>query len=267
MNRIFGLLLVALAVLVIIVFFANPELIETVWFWLVGFIGYIIYFSRKGLKSLKNLFKNDRPTPFALTPETNKSPSGKNKEREELLKNLPETDPETWEFLASSELTLLRYLDDGNTSLGLLYLGKQFFCYTLEDTHRDEKLPGGTRIPEGKYPLSFNPSLTELTKRYRKRFPWFEYHIEIKNIPNYELVYIHIGNSHQDTRGCILLADGVNTGSSEKMVTHSQRAFERFYKRIYPKITSQKGLAIKILNEDWMERAGLRQKTLEAVNN
>lgn len=169
--------------------------------------------------------------------------------------------------MASSELTLLRYLDDGNTSLGLLYLGKQFFCYTLEDTHRDEKLPGGTRIPEGTYPLSINRSLTNLTKKYRSRFPWFEYHIEIDGIPNYDLVYIHIGNSHQDTRGCLLIADGVNTGSGEKMVTHSRRAFERFYKKIYPKIASQENLEIKILNEDWIERASLRKKRLVAVTN
>jgi hypothetical protein len=59
----------------------------------------------------------------------------------------------------------------------------------------------------------------------------------------------------------------VNTGSREKMVTHSQRAFERFYKKLYPKIASREELEIKILNEDWMESAGLRQKTLEAVNN
>ncbi|MDN3690024.1 DUF5675 family protein [Cyclobacterium jeungdonense] len=273
MSRIFGLLLVALAILVIVVFLANPELIETVWLWLVGFIGYIIYFSEKGLESLKNLFKKDPAITPPLPPEQNKEhvdtsyPLEKRSEKEAVLKNLPENYPETWELLGGSYLTLLRYLDDGNTSLGLLYLGKQFFCYTLEDTHRDEKVPAGTRIPEGRYPLSVNPTLTDLTKRYRSRFPWFDYHIEINNIPNYDLVYLHIGNSHQDTRGCILLADGVNTGSSEKMVTHSQRAFERFYKTVYPKISSQENLEIKIFNEDWMERAGIRQKSMQdAVN-
>lgn len=273
MNRIFGLLLVALAILVIVVFLANPEIIETVWLWLVGFVGYIIYFSEKGLQSIKSLFKKEPAT-------TTNSPTGKDTkhtdtffplvkpgEKEEVLENFPDNYPETWELLGSSELTLLRYLDDGNTSLGLLYLGKQFFCYTLEDTHRDEKVPAGTRIPEGRYPLSFNPTLTDLTKKYRSRFSWFDYHIEINNIPNYDLVYLHIGNSHQDTRGCILLADGVNTGSSEKMVTHSQRAFERFYKAVYPKISSQENLEIKILNEDWMERAGIRQKSMQAAFN
>jgi hypothetical protein len=93
-----------------------------------------------------------------------------------------------------------------------------------------------------------------LTKKYRNRFNWFSNHIEIKGIPNYDKVYIHIGNSHKDTKGCILIADGVNAGQTEKMILQSQKAYERFYKNIIPKINQNEPMAINILNEEWFER-------------
>lgn len=269
MKRFLGLLFVALIVLVLVLLVTRPGLLQSIWLWLVGFIGYVVYFINRGAKNLLALFKQEpAPSPAVSAQDdaaasdlgkiekSKPEPQGKSP----LLERLPETYPDAWEKLGDTAVTVLRYLDDGTTTLGLLYLGNRFFCYTLEDSHRDLKIPGQTRIPEGRYPLSFNGNLTELTQRYRNRFPWFEFHIEIKNIPNFDLVYLHIGNSHQDTRGCILLADGVNAGSSEKMVSQSQRAYERFYRSIYPRLTSQSSLEITVLNEDWVERAGIRQK-------
>jgi hypothetical protein len=270
MKRFLGLLFIALVVLVLILLVTRPELVQSVWLWLVGFIGYIVYFITSGTKNLLALFKKEPAAPSSQEP-AKKAPkvpdSGNSKDPEKgqpatslPLERLPETHPDEWQELGGTAVTVLRYLDDGNTTLGLLYVGSAFFCYTLEDSHRDKKVAGITRIPEGRYPLSLNANLTELTQRYRKRFPWFDYHIEIKDVPDFDLVYLHIGNSHRDTRGCLLLADGVNAGSPEKLVTHSQRAFERFYRTVYPTLTAQVPQEITIRNENWMERAGIRTK-------
>ena len=134
----------------------------------------------------------------------------------------------------------------------------------MEDTHRDEKVPGGTRIPEGHYKLGINENLSPLTQRYRNRFPWFSHHIEIKEIPNYDKVYVHIGNSHRDTEGCILIADGVNAASTEKMILQSQKAYERFYKMVLPKINQNEPLTINILNENWFEILTKKQQLVNA---
>lgn len=270
MKRFAGLLLLTLVILAIAFFIYNPQVIENIWMWLVGFIGYIIYFLNKGADSIKNLFKKSA---FSDSPEKGKD-SSENVPLTQLRNKQPDlADLESLfnkiqreeESLSQTDLIVLRYTDDGKTTLGLLYVDGRFFAYTLEDTHRDEKISGNTRIPEGRYPLSFNPNLTELTQRYRNRFPWFEYHIEIQNIPNYDLVYIHIGNTHQDTRGCILLADGVNAASAEKMVTHSQKAYERFYQSIYPRVHSNSPLSIRILNEDWIKKANIKSTTSQAI--
>jgi hypothetical protein len=116
------------------------------------------------------------------------------------------------------------------------------------------KIPGNTRIPEGHYRLGIKKENTPLTERYRNRFDWFSNHIEIEGIPNYDLVYIHIGNTHKDTKGCLLIADGVNAANREKMILQSQRAYERFYKIIYPRIVNNEPLAINILDENWIEK-------------
>lgn len=270
MKRFAGLLLLALVILTIAFFIYNPQVIENIWMWLVGLIGYIVYFLNKGADAIKNLFKSPASSgsqgqgkntseKVPLTQLENKEPDISDLER--LINKIQ---PEE-ESLSQTDLTVLRYTDDGQTTLGLLFIDGRFFAYTLEDTHRDEKISANTRIPEGRYPLSINPNMTDLTKRYRNRFPWFEYHIEIQNIPNYDLVYIHIGNSHQDTRGCILLADGVNAASAEKMVTHSQKAYERFYQSIYPRVSSNSPLSIRILNEDWIKKAKIKTTNSQAI--
>ncbi len=268
MNRFVGLLLIALIAVLILVFLSNPELLDKVWLWIIGFIGYIIALGEKGFNSLKTLFRNHPENPegkeIAPVPgiETGpKRPEPIIHEIERILENKPPKG----RFLTESDVTVIRYLDDGDTTLGMLFLNNKFFSYTLEDTHHDEKISGGTRIPEGNYPIELNRNLTDLTKRYRKRFPWFEYHIELKEIPNYSLVYIHIGNTHVDTRGCILVADGVNAANTDKMVTHSQRAFERLYKTLNPKLAAGQKMTLQILNEDWFERVQLVQNPEKAT--
>ena len=81
--------------------------------------------------------------------------------------------------------------------------------------------------------------------------------MEIKEIPNFSLVYIHIGNSHVDTMGCILIADGVNAADPQKMISHSRKAFERFYKTIHPLLNSNRKLTLQLLDEDWIQRSHL----------
>jgi hypothetical protein len=268
MNRFVGLLLIALIAVLVLVFILNPQLLDKVWLWVIGFIGYILALIEKGFNSIKNLFRRDPEKPEgkenAPAPgiETGpKRPEPIIDELERILIN----NPQKGRLLTECDVTVIRYLDDGDTTLGMLFLNNKFFSYTLEDTHNDEKISGDTRIPEGIYPLELNRNLTDLTKRYRKRFPWFEYHIELKEIPNYSLVYIHIGNTHVDTRGCILVADGVNAASTEKMVTHSQRAFERLYKTLNPKLAAGQKMTLQILNEDWFERVQLFQNTEKAT--
>jgi hypothetical protein len=255
MNKLTGLLVLAAVILTVLFFYSNPDILGDIWLWIVGFIGYLIVLFEKGFQRLKRLFENST-SPFSSSEISEKkalSSEGSNVTKQHIIRRAETLLEKPEEIsLPNADITVLRYADDGNTTLGLMFINKSFFAYTLEDTHNDLKIHGNTRIPEGHYQLGIKKENTPLTQRYRNRFDWFSHHIEIEGIPNYDLVYIHIGNTHKDTKGCLLIADGVNAANREKMILQSQKAYERFYKIIYPKIVNNEPLAINILDENWI---------------
>lgn len=80
------------------------------------------------------------------------------------------------------------------STIGNLLIDDQFFCFTLEDVVRDVKIPGQTAIPCGSYEV-----ITNYSARFKKVMPL------LLNVPGFEGVRIHSGNSDKDTEGCILL--------------------------------------------------------------
>lgn len=144
-------------------------------------------------------------------------------------------------------LLLQRYSDSNQSTLGLLFVNKKFFCYTLEDMYNNVKIPGKTRIPAGRYKLGIRKADTPLTLKYRERYPWFKNHIEVLNVPGFTGIYIHIGNTDRDTDGCILVGDSVNNNTiTTGLLSNSTQAFKRLYEHIYPNVEN---LSIEIRDE------------------
>jgi len=80
--------------------------------------------------------------------------------------------------------------------LGVLYIDGAYFCKTLEDAKREKKIAGQTCIKAGFYPLVVNRS-----QRFNRELPL------LQNVPEFEGVRIHAGNTPADTQGCILLGE------------------------------------------------------------
>ncbi|GGF30687.1 DUF5675 family protein [Echinicola rosea] len=264
MKRFIGLLVIAMVLVLILVFITNPELISKIWLYLVGFIGYIVALAEKGFQSIKKTFKNvektkEEPTQKTVT-STSLAPIDPLPEVAHLEQKIQQLEAKMdsanieGQSLAGGTVTVLRYMDDGETTLGLLFLRNKFFAYTLEDTFRMEKVKHETRIPAGKYLLDFNRQLTPMTERYRNRMPWFDFHLEIKEVPDFSQIYIHIGNTHSDTSGCILIADGVSAGLPRSIV-QSTLAYEKFYKIIHGLLQSNEQVTIQVHDEDWIEKS------------
>ena len=81
-----------------------------------------------------------------------------------------------------------------NSTIGNLYIDDVFFCYTLEDKVRDEKIKRETAIPTGMYEIRLT-----MSNRFKKVLPL------LLRVPNFEGVRIHSGNTKDHTEGCILL--------------------------------------------------------------
>lgn len=92
------------------------------------------------------------------------------------------------------ELKLIRDEHTDNSTIGSLYIDGHYFCYTLEDRKRTIKVDGKTCIPSGKYSV-----IIDYSNRFKRNMP------HILNVPGFEGVRIHAGNSATDTSGCILL--------------------------------------------------------------
>ena len=72
-----------------------------------------------------------------------------------------------------------------------------------------------------------------MTERYRAKYPWFTWHIEIMNVPEFENVYVHIGNTEKDTDACVLLGDTANNNVvGDGFVGGSTEAFKRWYLQV-----------------------------------
>lgn len=145
------------------------------------------------------------------------------------------------------QLTLLRYSTSPEATLGFLYQDTQFFCYTLEDTYRAVKVQGETRIPGGIYPVTLRKE-GRLHDLYRKKWGWHQDGmLWVRNVPNFEYVYFHPGNTHENTDGCILVGDTVNNNQVQKgYLSASSVAYSRLYQGVAPYIAASGSVELVI---------------------
>lgn len=126
------------------------------------------------------------------------------------------------------ELLLTRNYKKDKYTIGKLYINGKLFSNTIEDKDRGLtstmteaqikglKVYGETAIPTGTYDIDLNtvsPKFKDRTwaKPYGGKLP------RLLNVKGYEGVLIHVGNTHKDTLGCLLV--GLNTKVG--MVTNS----------------------------------------------
>ncbi len=129
------------------------------------------------------------------------------------------------------KLEVLRFNSQDDFTSGLLFDvtdGRKFLAYTLEDEYREEKVKGETRIPSGTYKITLRTTggfHARYTKKYgdmHKGMLW------VRDVPNFEYILIHTGNTDEHTAGCLLVGDTQKDGFTG--------ASTSAYKRIYPPI-------------------------------
>ena len=136
------------------------------------------------------------------------------------------------------QLEVVRFSSESDSTSGLLFDitgGKRkFLSYTLEDEYRKEKVMHETRIPAGTYEVTlrtvggFHAKYTERYGEMHKGMLW------VRNVPGFEYILIHTGNTDEHTSGCLLLGDTqTNNQTKEGGFTGSST---QAYKRVYPPI-------------------------------
>lgn len=122
-------------------------------------------------------------------------------------------------------------------TIGRLYIDGEYICNTIEDTDRgltqntplseisSKKVYGKTAIPSGTYQVTMNVVSPKFKSRawakpYGGKLP------RLLNVPGFDGVLIHVGNTAEDSLGCILV--GYNTVKGK--VTSSTAAFNKVMK-------------------------------------
>ncbi len=134
---------------------------------------------------------------------------------------------------------------DGCT-LGKMFVDGAFECFTLEDVVREVpgepvstwKVQNQTAIPFGTYDVIVTRSL-----HFGKDLPL------LLNVPGFDGVRIHSGNTAADTEGCILV--GETEGASQ--ISASRAAFGVLFPKIQAAVARGEKVEINII-EDRAER-------------
>lgn len=147
------------------------------------------------------------------------------------------------------ELLLKRIAKKDKYTIGNLYVNGEWFCNTLEDTDRgltqdmslDKikkiKVYGKTAIPTGTYKVN----MSIISPKFKNRVwakPYNGMIPRLENVPGYEGILLHPGNSAENSIGCIL--PGYNTVKGK--VTQSQDTFHK----LMAILTKEKDITITI---------------------
>lgn len=134
------------------------------------------------------------------------------------------------------ELLLERIARRDTYTIGHLSIDGKRFCDTCEDTDRGlrqdlplsvnqaKKRRGITAIPVGRYRVTLDVKSPKYSKK--KQYDFCNGFVpRLINVPAFEGILIHIGNTAADSEGCILVGRNTKVG----MVLESTKTFKALY--------------------------------------
>lgn len=116
------------------------------------------------------------------------------------------------------KITVKRDTWTNKSTTSIVYIDGVQFCYGMEDKDRylennpKDKVYGETAIPRGTYKVIIN-----FSSRFQKLMP------QVLDVPGFDGIRIHPGNSSADTHGCLL----VGLSRTADYVSNSRQAFSK----------------------------------------
>ena len=132
------------------------------------------------------------------------------------------------------ELRLERKWKKEKYTIGNLYVDDVWFCKTIEDKDRGlrqdlplsvnqkRKVKNETAIPTGRYRVTLGVKSPKMSQRPAYDF-CHGYVPRLINVPAFDGILIHIGNTERDSAGCIIVGENRVKGK----VINSTETFKR----------------------------------------
>jgi hypothetical protein len=164
---------------------------------------------------------------------------------------------------------VLRISSGKDSTSGMLFEinnGKRtFLAYTLEDEQRDVKVWGETRIPAGTYKLELRTEGGFHTRYSGKYGAMHKGMIHVQDVPGFEYILWHTGNTDEHTAGCLILGNTQtnNRIAKDGFIGSSVDA----YKFVYPRVAAaiEAGLDVEVTYIDY--DGDIQESTQEPVKD
>jgi hypothetical protein len=153
------------------------------------------------------------------------------------------------------ELEVLRISSESDSSSGLFFDisndKKKFLCYSLEDEYRNDKVMHETRVPAGTYKILLR-KVGGFHAKYTKRYDFHKGMLHVQDVPGFQYILIHTGNTDEHTSGCLILGDSQENNQLIKdgFIGKSRNAYSRVYPAIAAALESGEEVTITYTDYD-----------------
>ena len=153
------------------------------------------------------------------------------------------------------KLEVLRVSSDVDSSSGLVFDvtdGRKFLCYSLEDEFRNDKVKHETRVPAGTYQIQLR-KVGGFNARYAKKYGDFHKGmLHVQDVPGFEYILIHTGNTDEHTSGCLIIGDSQENNQLLKngFIGKSVQAYKRIYTPIAEALENGEEVTITYVDYD-----------------
>jgi len=153
------------------------------------------------------------------------------------------------------KLEVLRVSSESDSSSGLVFDitdGRKFLCYSLEDEYRSEKVMHETRVPAGTYQILLRKE-GGFNARYVKKYGDFHKGmLHVQDVPGFEYILIHTGNTDEHTSGCLIVGDSQENNQLMKngFIGKSVQAYKRIYAPIATALENGEEVTITYVDYD-----------------
>jgi len=141
-------------------------------------------------------------------------------------------------------LTLKEIGSTPNSTGSQLLMDGKPFCFVVEDGYRSKKIKHETRIPAGRYrvvPMKEGKFFYKYSNQFGHAFV-----PHLLDVPGFEFILIHIGNTIKDTSGCILVNRFLGLGTDNNYIGSDSSSV---YKLLYSLMRA----ALERGEEIWIE--------------
>ena len=153
------------------------------------------------------------------------------------------------------KLEILRVSSDVDSSSGLVFDitdERKFLCYSLEDEYRNDKVMHETRVPAGTYQILLRKEGGFNAKYTKKYGDFHKGMLHVQDVPGFEYILIHTGNTDEHTSGCLIVGDSQENNQLMKngFIGKSVQAYKRIYTPIATALENGEEVTITYVDYD-----------------